>query len=381
MNNRKRILYLINVPWGWIKQRPHFMAEYLSWDYDVTVYARSFMSDIVKKSQNLVDNDINGTKNLRIITYKTFSLNNYPFLKKLGIHRLLNKFLLKYQFKKVKEDYDIVWYGNPLIYNEFKSLIPGNPLLIYDCMDDYLEFPMAKSDNKLRKRIFEAEKELISRSSLTIASSQYLLKKIQNRYNLNKDFIVVNNAIEIPSDSVKGNCPNILNGIKYSLVYIGTVSEWFDFDLMVQILDKYSELYLILVGPLSVDVPKHERIKCTGPVSHDKIFSFMNHSSSLVMPFKINELILSVNPVKLYEYIYSGRPVISVRYEETEKFEKYVHLYNGFEEFDSIISKLMKGELISPTIEMCHKYVESNTWKCRIKDISQKLNILAIPNK
>lgn len=34
----KQILYLMHVPWGWIKQRPHFFAEYLAKDLIVDVY-------------------------------------------------------------------------------------------------------------------------------------------------------------------------------------------------------------------------------------------------------------------------------------------------------------------------------------------------------
>ena len=35
-----KILYLMHVPWGWIKQRPHFFAEYLANDFAVDVYFR-----------------------------------------------------------------------------------------------------------------------------------------------------------------------------------------------------------------------------------------------------------------------------------------------------------------------------------------------------
>jgi hypothetical protein len=40
------------------------------------------------------------------------------------------------------------------------------------------------------------------------------------------------------------------------------------------------------------------------------------------MPFQVTDLIQSVNPVKLYEYIYSNKASISVRYDETELLKK-----------------------------------------------------------
>ena len=35
--SKKKVLYLMHVPWGWIKQRPHFIAEGLNKDYEVRV--------------------------------------------------------------------------------------------------------------------------------------------------------------------------------------------------------------------------------------------------------------------------------------------------------------------------------------------------------
>src|SRR2546422_1689702 len=38
--SRLRILYAMHVDWRWIKQRPHFLAEELSKDYEVLVLFR-----------------------------------------------------------------------------------------------------------------------------------------------------------------------------------------------------------------------------------------------------------------------------------------------------------------------------------------------------
>ena len=39
-DNMKKILYVMNVEWNWIKQRPHFIAEGLSKNYHVEVLYR-----------------------------------------------------------------------------------------------------------------------------------------------------------------------------------------------------------------------------------------------------------------------------------------------------------------------------------------------------
>jgi hypothetical protein len=52
--------------------------------------------------------------------------------------------------------------------------------------------------------------------------------------------------------------------------------------------------------------------------NHTRVKSIMAEADILFMPFQVTDLIQSVNPVKLYEYIYSNKASISVGYDETE---------------------------------------------------------------
>ena len=90
----------------------------------------------------------------------------------------------------------------------------------------------------------------------------------------------------------------------------------------------------------------------------------MRYAKALIMPFKVNELIKSVNPVKIYEYIWMGLPVIAPYYGETEKFSDYIYLYNNPDDF---IKKKTKEEN--------RLFAESKQWKNRCQEI---LKILAL---
>ena len=94
----------------------------------------------------------------------------------------------------------------------------------------------------------------------------------------------------------------------------------------------------------------------------------MNAATGLIMPFVVNELVLSVNPVKLYEYIYSGKPIASVRYPETEKFSKYVTLYSSLQEFFHFIESEILLSVSKNKYEM-QKFATSNTWNFRCREI------------
>ena len=67
------------------------------------------------------------------------------------------------------------------------------------------------------------------------------------------------------------------------------------------------------------------------------------------MPFVVNDIILSVDPVKLYEYLNFNKNIISVHYPEIDRFSDFVNFYNSNKELISVIFKLMNDN--------SHKYL------------------------
>ena len=99
------------------------------------------------------------------------------------------------------------------------------------------------------------------------------------------------------------------------------------------------------------------------------------------MPFKVNELIKSVNPVKLYEYIFTGKPIVAPLYGETVKFGPFVKLYDSTSKFLDIIEGIRENTQMQESLNECRKYVEANTWKERyaqIKDIIDKFDDVGV---
>ena len=372
---KKKILYIINVPWGWIKQRPHFLAKNLSEFYDVTVFERTYYNSFFKKNKQLVKNIKIETESFRINEYRTWSFEKIPWLKMLRLDDIINKFLIKYIYRSIIEEYDIVWFGSPFLYHLFGDYLSASQTIIYDCMDDHLAFPSIKKNYVLKNIINNAEKKLIRNADLVIFSSDYLRNQVHKRHGISIKSIVINNAIEMPNNAglKKSLVADKIKSLSYPIVYIGTIAEWFDYEMMINLLNSQKDLNLILVGPLSSSKVNHPQIHYLGPVVHSEIFNIMKVAYALIMPFKINELILSVNPVKLYEYIYSGKPVISVRYNETEKFEDFVYLYNDFEELDKILKIIKDKSNDEVYMQKCLSFVAKNTWEERANQIRKEL--------
>ena len=93
-----------------------------------------------------------------------------------------------------------------------------------------------------------------------------------------------------------------------------------------------------------------------------------------IMQFLVNDIILSVDPVKLYEYINLGKCVISVKYPEIERFEPFVYFYQSREEYIDLIERLSKNGFIPKYTEKQRtQFLEENSWDARYKTIKSKV--------
>jgi len=359
----KKILYLMHVPWNWIKQRPHFIAENLNQYFKVIIYCEKTYRKNLLVENNVPEDTVCKT------------MFRLPF-DRLEITSKINKIIKIKQLKKVIKGVDIVWLTFPLIFQVVDNILPEKVKLIYDCMDDALEFPLFKRNINLSKKILDCEKKLIQRANIVFLSSEYLRKIIIKRYGNLKHSYVINNAIQLYPNALRtsrslelNNYDRFFNKSYFNITYLGTISNWLDFDLILKSLDIFQDIRYVLFGISEIRIPKHERIVYGGSVTHDYVYHIMKMSDALVIPFKKCELIHSVNPVKIYEYIYSCTPSIVLEYEETKRFKDFIYLYDNEKAYFQIINKLIKNNIIKQDCDAYIQFAKDNTWENRVQEI------------
>lgn len=358
-----KILYVMHVDWDWAKQRPHFIAEYLAKRQHVVVcfpYA-------INRSQ-LRENPSCGLSKFPFLILP--GSDQYAFIYRIGtwINQCLSTVLI-WRFKP-----EFIWFCSPE-HLEMISTKHGAQL-IYDCMDDMAEFRMHQFK---KKNLIRLEKHLLAKAGLVFCSSRRLCEKLRQRYTVKTDVKLVHNAfdpnpltIETPK---KGNDTSA--GKRPKIGYIGTISNWLDSDALLMLVSAFQHLEIHLVGPIEIakaDRIEHERIFWHGPVPHEAVKYYARDFDALFMPFIINELILSVDPVKFYEYIFFDKPIISIKYPEIERFGVFVDFYVDHESLKEVISGYVEGgfeKKYSP--EAREAFIAQNTWDQRVEDVERSL--------
>lgn len=358
----KTIMYIQNVPWSWIKQRPHFIAEVLSKYYKVDVYSKIAYQK-TKKTQNYTLLDV-------------FQMFRLPF-ERISVVQKISDWIVVLQLKKKIKKYDYIWITDPRIYFFLKKYIRKEQIIIFDCMDDYIEFPGIKKDKNAICRYISAEKKILKDAKYIFISSAYLKNVLEKRHSGNDCFKmdVINNAVSNNLLKIVKNThyTHRINRMRKVIVYIGTISSWMDFELIKDSLDRYNGIEYHFYGPKEVELPSNERIIYKGILEHKDIMNIMKQADMLVMPFLLNDLVLSVNPVKLYEYILSETPTVAVKYSESEKFGDFIYLYENKEEYLLLVKKLERDELIIKNKNNIQEFIENNTWDHRAIEITKIL--------
>lgn len=361
----KKILYLMHIPWRWVKQRPQYLAEHLSGFFEVDVFFRKLYC-----IENQLTNDQP--------TIRTHEITVLP-LERFHTVWKLNCLIFGEQLRRSIHRFDLVWITNPLMYDMVEDVLPPGMKVVYDCMDDALEFPRIKKNVRLLERLSVSERQLVARSDMVYFSSATLKGRIVGRYGSPKYVQVLPNAILLEHDSAvpvpDGKIAAAFQAARCRLTYIGTISEWFDFSLVLSVLEGCTDVSVFLFGPSEVPIPVHDRLIHFGPVEHRQVFRLMEMSDALLMPFTINELVLAVDPVKLYEYIYSGKPVITVDYPETRKFSDYVYSYTTPDELQSLVTAVAARQLApKAALTDCRRFAKCNTWTERAGLVAAQLD-------
>lgn len=351
---KTKICYLINVPWRHIFQRPHVLALELEKDYECTVIEEVYFNNFFLQRQN------KKPKN-------KISIFQLPKREKIEIVNKLSLLYTKRIISKQSKD-KILWLCHPSQYKYIPRDYSGR--VIYDCMDVH----SLLGTSKRREESVRYEKKLIERADLIFASSQRLVDQInkpEKTYLVRNGYMASDKSKTIKESMVKS---------KYSIAYFGTVSSWFDFPLIMKDSERNSNLKYKIIGPVNDDVKAKyqcDSISFVGPVKHEELYDQVKDVDALIMPFVVNELILSVDPVKLYEYINFGKCIISIWYPEIDRFSPYVYFYRNEDEYGALVQQLSRdGFPPKYTEEQRLQFLNDNTWEkryCIIKDKIEEL--------
>lgn len=238
-------------------------------------------------------------------------------------------------------------------------------------MDDIVAF--YERGSWIGKHFAGAELRLVNQASHVFFSSEHLAQTVLARTNLQTNHTLVRNAYNARKAIAPSNLLSLPDGIQTrrpkKLAYFGTIASWLDMKALVHCCEIDPGLEIDLYGPLeSKDLFKSlpPGIRYQGILPHEKLRNCAEQYDVLIMPFVVNDLIKSVDPVKLYEYIDFDKPIISVFYNEIRRFESFVNFYRTPDDFAALL-RTGCHELKKYDDDQRQGFLKENTWNERAK--------------
>jgi len=239
---------------------------------------------------------------------------------------------------------------------------------VYDCMDEWDNFP------GIKRPVVAMELRLVQACDLLVVTAQRLFEKWRS---YKRPLTLARNAADF--DFFMQHClPNdLLPEIRNPVVgYYGAICEWFDVELMTQVASKRPQYTFVLIGGVfGVNVASLEalpNVRLLGQQPYDRMPRYLHHFDACIIPFKLNAVTEATDPVKLYEYLSGGKPVVSIALPELETYRKYLYLASDQKDF---LVKL-DAALAEDNVELAASRKElarEHTWESRFKQIETDL--------
>ncbi|MPX92112.1 hypothetical protein [Salinivibrio sp. VYel1] len=152
---------------------------------------------------------------------------------------------------------------------------------------------------------------------------------------------------------------------KYKCCYFGAIDTWFDFVSVREAAVNNPNVVFFFAGVVNKkcksdfeSITSLNNVIFLGKLDYSIIPSVFIGFDFGIIPFKINRITDSVNPIKMHEYLAMNLTVISSAIHEVKKYEEYVYLYGQDNKLTDVVSGLTSGPFALEKRET----IESHTW-------------------
>lgn len=336
---------------GWnipLFQRSQHMANELTDDGYLYFYRTSEQFDPhVKTVEKLKDR-------LYLVNMANFALQNAMFdlLKEYKGHKFLSLYSTDVYLDEqyIKEKY---------IDNGFK--------IIYEYIDELSD----EISGHLPDFVYDRHKNIIEdKSNIAVGSADKLIEEIEEIRG-KENVAMITNGVQYDhwqyrSDEVPEKLKDIVSKGNPIIGYFGALAKWFDYELLKKVAKERPNYEIVLIGFLydnsfkDSKIDELENVHYLGIVDYKELNQYSQYFTISTIPFLLNDITESTSPVKLFEYMAMGHPIVTTDMRECRKYKSVLISHEDFiEKLDFALTLDKKDEYYNYLKEEAL----ANTWR------------------
>jgi glycosyltransferase involved in cell wall biosynthesis len=257
------------------------------------------------------------------------------------------------------------------VYNYSWAKHLDRPVRVYEHIDHLDVFEHVY----LRKDLDAWHREALAGAEVVAPSAVDLLAEVKEA---RPDAVLVPNGVDYdhfaePATAAPDDLQQVLDG-RPVVGYYGALAEWFDYDLLEAVARRLPDHHFVLIGPdydgtaarsAAFHLPN---VHWLGPRPYASLPGYLACFDVATVPFTVNEVTHAVSPLKLFEYMAGGKPVVTPPLRECARY-RVVQIGDGPERFAEEIVRAVALGKDPGHVALLRRTARANTWEARVRAI------------
>lgn len=255
----------------------------------------------------------------------------------------------------------------------------GERLVIYHVVDEYSAYEEGYEDRVApgkREAVRRKEQALLGQADLVFAVSRPLWEA-KRPFNPHTHLIPNGVNYEAFRAAVGTVPPEDLAAVPAPRVgYVGNLNEKVDLLLLRRLAEARPDRSLVLVGPVSLRFDLHlldalrlPNVHFLGQKPVEALPRYVANLDVCLMPYKQNEWTRHISPLKMYEYLACGKPIVSTGIPAAQEFAHLLYLAEDADAFLALVERALEED--DPVLAAARQAEASkHTWRARVEEMS-----------
>jgi hypothetical protein len=230
-----------------------------------------------------------------------------------------------------------------------------NDLSVYHIYDEYShsehEVPLSTDEERLLRRVGQV---------FTVSQTMQERKGALNRHST-----LISNGVDYDAFATPGPEPVDLQEIPRPRVgYTGYVKKQVDWELLLGLAQRMPDWSFVFVGarhahpeitPLLDRLEAMPNVYFLGSKPTSELSRYPQHFDVCLMPYRVNDYTKYIYPLKLHEYLATGRPVVSVPLPALRGYEHLVEIASGVAGWEQAIRRQLAASAMDVEVQRARR--------------------------